>query len=75
MEKDCFAGRVVAQERRDWCRHLELYQDLTHTQNLETAYETDPERVCVCTKLGHRSNLAHPDYDIVITAFKQNYCD
>jgi hypothetical protein len=75
IEKDCFAGRVMAQERRDWCRHLQLHQELSHTQHPETAYQADPERICVCTRLGHHSNIAHPDYETVITAFKQNYCN
>lgn len=75
VEKDCFAGRVIAQERRDWCRHLELHQDLRHTERPETAYQTDPERICICTKLDHKSDIACPDYEIVIAAFKRTYCD
>jgi len=75
VEKDCFAGRAIAQERRDWCRHLELLQDLTHTKRPETAYRTDPERVCVCKKLGHQSGIGLADYQVVIEVFKNAYCE
>jgi len=75
VEKDCFAGRAIAQERRDWCRHLELLQDLTHTQRPETAYRTDPERVCVCKKLGHQSGIGLANYQVVIKVFKNAYCE
>jgi hypothetical protein len=75
VEKDCFAGRVIARERRAWCRHIQLHQNLAHSQIPETAYDVDPERICVCTKLGHQSNIPHADYDAVIVAFKRNYCD
>jgi hypothetical protein len=75
VEKDVFAGRYIAQERRDWCRHLELLQQLGHTQRAETAYEIDPERICICLKLGHESEIALSDYEVVIAAFKCTYCD
>lgn len=75
VEKDFFAGRVIAQERRDWCRHLELLQDLKHTQRPETAYQSDPERFCVCKKLGHESGIGLADYAVVIRVFKNAYCD
>ena len=75
VEKGCFAGRVIAQERRDWCRHLELHQDLRHMARPETAYRTDPERVGICTKLGHKSGISDPDYEVVIAAFKRTNCD
>ena len=75
VEKDVLAGRVIAQERRNWCRHLELLQDLRHTQRSDTAYQTDPARVCVCQKLGYKSSIPHPDYDAVITGFKRAYCE
>jgi len=75
VEKDVLAGRVIAQERRDWCRHLELLQDLRHTQRSDTAYHIDPARVCICQKLGHESKIPHPDYVAIITGFKRAYCE
>lgn len=74
VERDLFAGRVIAEERRDWCRHLELLQDLTHLQRLDTAYQIDPERACVCKKLNHKSKLPHADCNLVIKAFIEAYC-
>ena len=74
VEKDAFAGRSIARERRDWCRHLELTQDLTHAQRPETSYATDPERACVCGKLGYASRVTDANYEAVIAAFKQEYC-
>jgi hypothetical protein len=75
VEKDLQAGRFIAEQRRDWCCHIELHQDLTHTERAETAYATDPNRVCVCTKLGHKSRIENPDYFVVVDAFKKTYCD
>jgi hypothetical protein len=74
VEKDHFAARALAKERRDWCRHLQLRQDSSHTHSSDTAFRADPPRACFCTRHEYRSALAHPDYDVVLLAFKQTYC-
>ena len=75
VEKDILSGRVIAQERRDWCRHIELLQDLAHTMRPETAYKFDPVRSCKCMKFGYESNIRHTDYEGVISGFKGAYCN
>lgn len=75
VERDCFASRTIARERVDWCRHLQLQQDLTHTHDPITCYRSDPNRRCLCEKHGYASAIENPDTDVVIRAFKDAYCE
>src|SRR5690606_18412177 len=52
-EAEC--QRQLARVQRDWCRHLELLQDGTHTASL---WATRPEWLAECTLLGRRSAIA-----------------
>jgi hypothetical protein len=71
--REFFSQRDIAQEHLHWCRHLELIQDLRHTDHPATHYRTDPERYCRCPKYGYVSAFGHPNWKGVITAFKQAY--
>jgi hypothetical protein len=75
LTRDAHSLRLIARERLQWCRHVNLKQDLTHTAIPETAYLTDPERFCVCEKHGYEASIRHPDPQTVINAFKRAYCD
>jgi hypothetical protein len=75
LERDADSLRLIARERVDFCRHIGLIQDLSHTLSPATCYATDPSRACVCEKLGHRSNVESTDAATVIGAFKRAYCE
>lgn len=72
--RDFHARRTITAEQLGWCKHIELLQDLRHTQSPETHYARDPEQVCTCEKFGHRSAFPHSDVSTVIAAFKAAYC-
>jgi hypothetical protein len=57
LERDAEACRQIARERVDFCRHVNLVQDLSHTRSPSTCYATDPLRACICEKLGHKSKV------------------
>jgi hypothetical protein len=75
LEDEYFSIRFIAQEQLNWCRHIDLHQDLRHTQNSATHYLQKPNRVCICKLLSYKSVLEHPDWRTVITAFKATYCN
>ncbi len=74
IERESFSLRTVAQERVNWCRHIQLLQDRRHEQSPFTHYQTDPPRVCHCELHRYESAIAIPDPGTVIAAFKQAYC-
>ena len=74
MERMILSARDIAHERVEWCRHIELLEDLTHTQNRSTYYRTSPDRVCQCSKHKYQSLISNPDWRGVIVAFKQSFC-
>jgi hypothetical protein len=74
LERDAESCRQIARERVDFCRHINLVQDLSHTQSPSTCYATDPSRACICEKLGRKSNIRSTDTSTVIKAFKGAYC-
>jgi hypothetical protein len=75
VERKWLALRDIAREQVHWCQYLEMIQDLRHTQSRSTLYVTDPARHCLCKKHGHESRSADPDWQTIIRAFKQVYCD
>jgi hypothetical protein len=75
VERDCSSRRDISNEKLNWCRHLELIQDLEHEQHRATHYAKDPTRYCKCLLLGHESRFGDPDWHLVIGAFKRAYCE
>ncbi|MCY1036191.1 DUF4365 domain-containing protein [Corallococcus sp. BB11-1] len=73
-EKDYAAMRVNARARIDWCRHLAILQNLTHTRSRESFYAEDPPRICACTLLKHRSQIESQEPEMLVSAFKRAYC-
>jgi len=74
-EQDVFAFREIARERLDWCRHINLIQDLTHTQSSSTMYSSDLRHDAECEKYSYRTNIGSSDPQVVIGAFKANFCE
>jgi hypothetical protein len=74
LVREWISLRAAAREKLDWCRHLELRQNLLHTRSSATAYATDPPRICRCKLHGYRSLTASSDWGGVIGKFKMAYC-
>ncbi len=74
MTREALSLRDIARERVNWCRHIQLIQDLGHTLNPLTSYAYDPERRCLCEKYGLTSRIGSPDWRVLIPTFKDNYC-
>jgi hypothetical protein len=75
VEREWLSLRDIAREQVNWCEQLEMTQDLRHTLSRSTLYVRDPARRCLCKKHGHESQIADPDWQTIIRAFKQVYCD
>ena len=75
VEHECFVSRQVAQERVNWCRHLQiLQQDPQFNRLRATANPPEPNRICICKKHRRRSSIPNPHATVVIDAFKGAYC-
>jgi len=74
-EQDAFASRGIARERVHWCRHIDLIQDLTHTQSPTTMYTTDLKHDVICEKYGYRPDIGSSDSGQLIATFKETYCE
>lgn len=72
LEYEYLSIRRIAQEKLTWCRHIDLLQDLSHSRSPVTHFRQNPNRVCVCNLLKHKSKLEHPNWETVISAFKKN---
>lgn len=71
---DLIACRVGAVERLTWCKHIELVQDLAHTQSPETLLATTPQYFARCQLHGISSGVGKQDHRQVINAFKRGCC-
>jgi hypothetical protein len=74
VEEYCHSLRKVAQERCQWCCHLELYDDLRQTTDPATAFSVLPDRRCVCKKFAYGTQIVTSDVQALISAFKELYC-
>ena len=74
MTREAMSFRDIARERVGWCRHIQLIQDLGHTQSPLTYYAYDPQRYCLCEKFGIASKVGSNDWQVLIPTFKSNYC-
>lgn len=66
--------RDLAREKTQWCRHIEIHENLTHTFSPVTFYAKDPNRRVTCSKFGHLVDHLSPDWVGQITEFKTTYC-
>lgn len=74
VQRSVEAMLAGARVRRDFCRHLKLQEDLTHTRDPRTLFAKDPNRVCMCDLFGYKSKIELPEWESVINAFKKAYC-
>lgn len=74
VERDMSSRRDISREKFEWCRHLELIQDLEHERHIETHYAVDPKRYSRCSLLTYESRIGDSDWMAVIGAFKRAYC-
>lgn len=66
--------KAVSREKLQWCRHIELLQNLAHAASPETHYARPPCFVGDCKRYHHRSQIEHDEFSAVIDTFKRNYC-
>jgi len=71
---DIQCTRDIGRERMQWCRHIEVHQNLMHTFSPTTHYAKNPNRQVVCSKLGHLVDNLLPDWVSQIEEFKKTYC-
>jgi hypothetical protein len=70
---DLLSSRELAIERRDWCRHLEIIQQLAHTASVDTAYTEIPKYGVICKLLGLNGEESQ-DWAALIPRFKAFNC-
>jgi hypothetical protein len=63
-----------AKQRTEWCRHIQIIQDLRHTQKIETMYKDIPDKWIICKELGHQSQIPGKSFLEMWYLFKGNYC-
>jgi hypothetical protein len=71
---DGFCMRDLAREKTQWCRHIEILQNLTHTLSPDTLYAENPDRCVKCLKFGHLVDHRLPDWVGQVAEFKATYC-
>jgi hypothetical protein len=74
VTREVLSFRDIALERVNWCRHIQLIQDLGHTRSPVTYYAYDPERNCYCEKFRLTSKIGSTDWRVLIETFKNTYC-
>jgi hypothetical protein len=74
VENEGFSQRAVAQAHVNWCRHLELMQDLRHTRDAATMYAEVPDQWCHCSELGLSSKVRGKDGIQLLEQFKMDHC-
>jgi hypothetical protein len=66
--------RQISRERLDWCRYLQIFEDLEAAGNPRKAYSELLTRKCFCDKFEYLSEDASTDAEAVISGFKQIFC-
>lgn len=74
LEREAFAMREEAQARLNWCRHIELIQDKTHTLEHTTLYAQDPYRMARCHAVNLSLAFECTDPKIAISSFQYRVC-
>jgi hypothetical protein len=75
LERECQSFRAIAIERLKWCQHIELIENLKHTDRKDTLYSVDPLRRCFCSLHKYESAIESTDWVSLIKAFKGAYCE
>ena len=66
--------RQISRERLDWCRHIQILENLDAAGDPRTAYSELLSRKCLCDKFGYRTEIASTDAMAVVAEFKQIFC-
>ena len=66
--------RIIAQERCQWCRHIQLLENLTQSTDPLSAFSVTPMRKCLCNRFDYESAGESVDVVAVIADFKRDYC-
>jgi Domain of unknown function (DUF4365) len=66
--------RQISRERVNWCRHLQIFEDLMKNRDPKTAYSELPTRRCHCDRFHYETADASTDASTVIAEFKQTFC-
>jgi len=74
VESHLRSFRQISRERVDWCRHMQILEDLVAAGNPKTAYSEPLSRKCRCGKFGHETEEASTNAFAVIGEFKQTFC-
>jgi hypothetical protein len=74
VTREVLSFRDIARQRVNWCRYIQLIQELRHASDPRTFYAYDPERRCLCEKYGFASKIGSTDWRVLISTFKDNYC-
>ena len=74
VAREVLSFRDIARERVNWCRYIQLIQDLGHASNPATFYARDPIRFCYCEHYKVASKTGDADWRTLIKAFKETYC-
>jgi hypothetical protein len=65
---------AAAKQRLEWCQHIQIIQELKHTQSLSTIHRTIPKKHIVCKLLGHESPKHGYSFEELWPFFKGIYC-
>jgi tetratricopeptide (TPR) repeat protein len=79
MRREAIASDVddmvaAAKQRIEWCRHVQIIQDLRHTRSLDTMYRSIPDKLIVCMELGYQSPNSGHSFEKLWPMFKGVYC-
>lgn len=72
--QDVMCTRDGIREKSQWCRHIEIHQNLTHASSPLTHYAENPNRRVVCLKFGYMVDRLSPNWLEQIEEFKKLYC-
>ena len=67
VEHHCQCMRDSAKDRMSWCRHLTVIGE-------DPEFATEPARQCACMMHNYRSKIANPDWTMIASVFKTEYC-
>lgn len=74
VESDVDDMVAVAQQHLEWCRHVQVIQDLRHTKSLETIHREIPRKTVICQELGYRSINSGRSFGELWPFFKGVHC-
>jgi hypothetical protein len=72
IEVLCTRDRI--REKLQWCRYLEIEQNLTHTLSPLTHYAEDPNRRVVCLRFKYVVDSLSPKWAEQVEELKRVYC-